>query len=244
MEQDFPEIFDRIETGLKIDFEGKQLACISKLVFFCGIRAKEIPALKIGDVIGKDDQIVREIKIKDAKSIHLNGAAFEAMQGYIADLRQRNSAFMQAGKPPFPSYRNVDKLKRDWRRFGLNYRTIKEAAYVHFLANERQKGTPDARIYKKGTRQLRVTARQFRAVATFNKIGPGEPVDNRMAREIMMLLEQAENLNKDVVDAEKTARDIMEGYEERLKRIRSDEVRERYEGFRSRFEKLLGFYLK
>jgi hypothetical protein len=126
----------------------------------------------------------------------------------------------------------------------MNYRKIKEAAYAHFLANERHKGTPDARLYNKGAKQLRVTVRQFRAVATFNKIGPGEPVDNRMAREIMMLLEQAEGLDKDAADVEETARDIMEKYEKRLNRIRSDEVRERYVGFRARFERLLGSYLK
>ena len=50
------DLFDRIEAGLRTEFEGKQLACISKLVFYCGVQAKEIPELRIRDVIGKDGE--------------------------------------------------------------------------------------------------------------------------------------------------------------------------------------------
>ena len=89
-----------------------------------------------------------------------------------------------------------------------------------------------------------MTTRQFRAVVTGNKIPPGVPVDNRCVDEIMMLLEKAESLDKDAPDAAEIAHSIMEGYEECLNRIRSDEVRERYEGLRFRFEELLGPYLK
>ena len=74
------DLFDRIETGLKTEFEGKQLSCISKLVFYCGVQAKEIPELRIRDVIGKDGEIIRKIKVKGARDINLNGAAFEAVR--------------------------------------------------------------------------------------------------------------------------------------------------------------------
>ena len=71
------DLFDRIEAGLKTEFEGKQLSCISKLVFYCGVQAKEIPELRIRDVIGKGGEIIRKIKVKGARDINLNGAAFE-----------------------------------------------------------------------------------------------------------------------------------------------------------------------
>ena len=74
------DLFDRIETGLKTEFEGKQLACISKLVFYCGVQAKEIPELRIRDVIGKDGEIIRKIKVKGARDINLNGAAIRGGQ--------------------------------------------------------------------------------------------------------------------------------------------------------------------
>ena len=238
------DLFDRIETGLKTAFEGKQLACISKLVFYCGVQAKEIPELRIRDVIGKDGEIICKIKVKGARDINLNGAAFGAVREYVADLLQKRPSLIQSHERLFPGYPNIDKLKRDWKRFGLNYRIIKEAGYVHYRDSERRKGTSDALINKKGAEQLRVTTRQFRAVVTGNKIPAGVPVDNRCVEEIMMLLEKAERLNKEAPNAAEIARSIMDEFEEYLNRIRSDEVREKYEGLRFRFEELLGPYLK
>jgi integrase len=238
------DLFDRIETGLKTEFEGKQLSCISKLVFHCGVQAKEIPELRIRDVMGKDREIIRKIKVKVGRDINLNGAAFKAVQDYIADLRQKRPSLIQGHERLFPGYPNIDKLKRDWKRFGLNYRIIKEAGYVHYRDSERRKGTSGALINKKGAEQLRVTTRQFRAVATGNKITAGMPVDNRCVDEIMRLYDEAQNLDKSAPIAAEIAHSKMDEFEEWLNGIRSDEDRERYEGFRSRFEELLRPYLK
>ena len=213
--KDMLDLFDRIETGLKTEFEGKQLSCISKLVFYCGVQAKEIPELRIRDVIGKDGEIIRKIKVKGARDINLNGAATEAVRKYVADLRQKRPSLMQGQERLFPGYPNIDKLKRDWKRLGTDCRSIKEAGYIHYRDSERRKGTSDALINKKGAEQLRVTTRQFRAVATGNKIPAGVPVDNRCVDEIMMLLEKAERLDKDAPDAAEIAHSIMEEYEER-----------------------------
>ena len=120
--QDMLKLFDRIETGLKTEFEGKQLACISKLVFYCGVQAKEIPELRIRDVIGKDGEIIRKIKVKGGRDINLNGAAVEAVRKYVADLRQKRPSLMQGQERLFPGYPNIDKLKRDWKRFGTDCR--------------------------------------------------------------------------------------------------------------------------
>jgi integrase len=238
------DLFDRIETGLKTEFEGKQLSCISKLVFYCGVQAKEIPELRIRDVIGKGGEIIRKIKVKGARDINLNGAAFKAVQDYIADLRQKRPSLTHDQERLFPGYPNIDKLKRDWKRFGLNYRIIKEAGYVHYRDSERKKGTSDALINKKGAEQLRVTTRQFRAVVTGNKIPAGVPVDNRCVDEIMMLLEKAESLDKSAPHFSEIAHSIMERFEGCLNRIRSEEVRKRCDGFRPRFVKMLRAYLK
>ena len=238
------DLFDRIEAGLRTKFEGKQLACISKLVFYCGVQAREIPELRIRDVLGKDGEIIRKIKIEGGRDINLNGASFKAVQDYIADLRQKRPSLMQGHERLFPSYRNIDKLKRDWKRLGTDCRSIKEAGYVHYRDSEREKGTSDALINKKGAEQLRVTTRQFRAVVTGNKIPAGVPVDNRCVDEIMMLLEKAEGLDKSAPNASESAHSIMERFEGCLNRIRGDEVRERYDGFRSRFVKMLRPYLK
>jgi hypothetical protein len=238
------DLFDRIETGLKTEFEGKQLSCISKLVFYCGVQAKEIPELRIRDVIGKDGEIIRKIKVKGGRDINLNGAAFGAVREYVADLHQRRPSLTHDQERLFPGYPNIDKLKRDWKRFGLNYRIIKEAGYVHYRDSERQKGTSDALIYKKGAEQLRVTTRQFRAVVTGNKIPAGVPIDNRCVDIIIRLYCEAERLDKSASNAAESAHSIMDEFEECLNRMRSDEVRERYDGFRPRFVKMLRPYLK
>jgi integrase len=228
--QDMLDLFDRIETGLKTEFEGKQLSCISKLVFYCGVQAKEIPDLRIRDVIGKDGEIIRKINVKGGRDINLNGAAVEAVGKYFADLRQKRPSLMQGQERLFPDYPNIDKLKRDWKRFGLNYRIIKQAGYVHYRDSERRKGTRDALINRKGAEQLRVTTRQFRAVATGNKIPAGVPIDNRCVEEIVRLYGEAQNLDKSAPNASESAHSIMDEFEECLNRIQSDEVRERYDG--------------
>jgi hypothetical protein len=180
------------------------------------VLANEVPKLKVGDVIGKDGAINRTIKVA-VREIHLNLAALEAVEHYIADLRQKLPSFMHRKAGLFPSYRNTDKLKRDLKRFDTNVRTIKEAGYFHYYRNEKSEGTRETRIYEKGAEQLRVTDRQFRAVVTGEKIKPGKTVDTRSIDEILGLLEEAERLDKNAPDAEENARSIMDQIREKFK---------------------------
>ena len=203
--QQFLQLIERIQTESKNRFEGLQLACIAKLVYFCGVLANEIPKLKVGDVVGKDGAINRTIIRNDAAEIHLNADVVEAVEHYIADLRQKLPSFMHLKARLFPSYRNIDKLKRDLKRFDTDCRTIKEAGYFHYYRNEKSEGTRETRIYEKGAEQLRVTDRQFRAVVTGEKIKPGKTVDRRSIDEILGLLEEAERLDKNAPDAEENA---------------------------------------
>jgi hypothetical protein len=89
-----------------------------------------------------------------------------------------------------------------------------------------------------------VTTRQFRAVVTGNKIHAGVPVDYRCVDEIVRLYGEAQNLDKSAPNATEKAKDIMASFEGCLNRMRSDAVRKRYDGFRSRFVKMLNPYLK
>jgi hypothetical protein len=237
--QQFLQLIARIQTESKNRFEGLQLACITKLVHFCGVLANEVPKLKVGDVIGKDGAINRTIKRGDDREIHLNLAALEAVEHYIADLRQKLPSFMHRKAGLFPSYRNTDKLKRDLKRFDTNCRTIKEAGYFHYYRNEKSEGTRETRIYGKGAEQLRVTDRQFRAVVTGEKIKPGKTVDRRSIEEILGLLEEAERLDKNAHDAGEKARSIMESYEKSLKCIRNKDLRKNYKKVRRDLKKAL-----
>jgi hypothetical protein len=112
--------------------------------------------------------------------------------------------------------------------------------YRKGLAAGRSKGW----IYESGSRQKRISEREFQAVVTGNKIPAGVPVDNRCVDEIVRLYGEAQNLDKSALNAAEIAHSIIDEFEGCLNRIRSDEVRERYDGFRPRFVKMLRPYLK
>lgn len=226
--QQFLQLIERIQTESKNRFEGSQLSCIAKLIYYCGVLANEIPKLKVGDVVGKDDVIIRKIKSRDIGEISLNDTALEAVEQYIADLRNKLPSFMLVKASLFPSYRNTDKIKRDLKRFNTDCRTIKEAGYFHYYRNEKSKGTRDTLIYKRGATQLRVSDRQFRAVVSGDKIKPGKSVDTRSIDEIMGLLEEADHLDKNAPNADEIAHRIMEKFDSSVKNIRSTEIREIY----------------
>ena len=242
--QQFLQLIERIQTESENRFEGLQLACIAKLVFFCGVLANEIPKLKVGDVIGKDGAINRTIKRSGAAEIHLNTDMLGAVEHYIAELRKKLPSFMHLKARLFPSYRNIDKLKRDLKRFDTDCRTIKEAGYFHYYRKERSEGTRETQIYKKGAKQLRVTDRQFRAVVTDEKIKPGKTVDRRSTDEILGLLEEADRLDKNAPDAEEKARSIMERYEKSLKCILNKDLRKSYKKVRRDLKKALFPHIK
>lgn len=191
--------------------------------------AYEIPMLKVGDVVNKDGEIIRTIEIVDTRKIYLKGASLEAVEQCIAGLRQKLPSFTHRKAGLFPSYRNTDKIKRDLKRFDTDCRTIKEAGYFHYYQNEKSKGFSDTLIYKRGAAQLRVTDRQFRAVANRDKIKPGKSVDTRSTEEIMGLLEEAGRLDKKVPDAGEIARNIMDRFEKSVGNIRNKEVRDEYD---------------
>ena len=226
--QAFLQLIERIRVGSKTSFEGEQLCCISQLVYYCGVLAREIPKLKVGQVVGKDGSIIGAIDSSGARTIHLNDEALAALERYIAQMRQKLPSFMHRQAGLFPGYRNTDKLKRDLNRFGTTCSIIKEAGYFHFYRKEKGKGTRETRIYEWGAEQMRVTARQFRAVVTGSKIRPGMSVDNRSVEELMRLLEEADHLDKNAPDAPAIARGIMARFKQIMASIRNQETRDNY----------------
>jgi len=243
--QQFLQLIERIQTEPKNRFEGSQLTCIAKLVYFCGVLAQEIPKLKVGDVIDKDGEIIRTVESIGARKIYLKGCALETVRHYIAALRQMLPSFMHLKARLFPSYRNTDKLKRDLKRYDTDCRTIKDAGYSYYYRNEKSEGNRETLIYKRGARQLRVTDRQFRAVANRNKIKPGKSVDTCSVDEIMALLDEAGSLDKKAPDAANIARSIMDRFENSVRNIRKKEVRDDYEGaVRCSLKKLLAPLIK
>ena len=70
-------------------------------------------------------------------------------------------------------------------------------------------------------------------MALNSKIPAGKSVDERCVEEIVSLQEQAEHLNKKDPNGGREAQQILEKFDETVRKIRSDELRERYGGTRS-----------
>jgi integrase len=230
--QSLVQLFDRMETDSSMMFAGKQLACISKLVFYCGVQQGEITKLLIRDVIDNSGNIIREIHKFD-KSIFLTDDVAEFINRHIAEMGNRNPTLVKRRSPLFPSYRNTRKLRRHWESFGVTYLQIHHAGIHYYYQMGLAAGKSKGRIYETGGLQKRISARQFQAIALNTKISDGKSVDDRCVEEIMRLEEQAEHLNKKDPNARSEAQHILEKFDETVRKIQSDELREEYGSLRS-----------
>ena len=236
--QNFNQLIVRIETAPTLKFAGKQLACISKLVFFCGVQPPEIPKISIRDVIDNDGNTIRTISKFD-KPIFLTDEVAESMDRHIKDMSGRNPTLVKRRSPLFPSYRNTRKLRRHWKSFGITYLQIHHVGIHYYYQMGLAAGRSKGQIYETGGRQKRISARQFQAVALNSKIPAGRSVDERCVGEIMRLEEQAEQLNKKDPNARREAQIILKKFHETVRKIRSDELREEYGSLRSKLDGLL-----
>jgi hypothetical protein len=225
-------LFNRMETDSSTMFAGKQLACISELVFYCGIQQGEILKLLIRDVIDNDGNIIREMNKFD-KPIFLTDEVAESLFRHIAEMGILNPILVKRRSPLFPAYPNTRKLARHYKKFGTSYIEIHHAGIHYYYQTGLAAGRSKGQIYEIGARQKRITARQFQAVALNSKIPVGRSVDERCVEEIVNLQEQAERLNKNDPNARREAQQILEKFDTAVRKIRSDELRERYGEVRS-----------
>jgi len=235
--QSLVQLFHRMETDSSIIFAGRQLSCISKLLFYCGIQQGEILKLLIRDVLDNGGNVIQLIR-KFGIPILLTPEVTESIVSHIRDMAGRNPTLVQRRSPLFPSYRNTRKFRRHWKSFGTTYLQIHHAGIHYYyqmgLAASRSKGW----IYETGGRQKRISARQFQAVALNSKIPRGKSVDERCIEEIVNLQEQAERLNKKDPNVRREAQIILEKFDATVRKIQSDELREEYGSLRSKLDYL------
>jgi hypothetical protein len=236
--QSFMQLFDRMETDSSMVFAGKQLACISKLVFYCGVQEGEIPELLIRDVLDNDGNIIRVIRKFD-KEIFLTDQVAESIVRHIAEMGSRNPSLLKRRSPLFPAYRNTRKIRRHWSSFGTAYIQIHHAGIHYYYRMGLEDGKSKGRIYETGSRKKRISARQFQAIALNSKIPAGRSVDDRCVNEILSLMEQAERINTKDSNAQKEARRILAKFDETVQKIRSTGLRIQYGSLRSNFHTLL-----
>ena len=114
--QSFMQLFDRMEADSSLKGAGRQLACIAKLIFYCGVKEGEIPELTIRDVIDKDGNIIRVIR-KFSKPIMLTDDIERCIAKHIDEMNTRNPSLVKRRSPLFPSYPNTRKIKRHLKTF-------------------------------------------------------------------------------------------------------------------------------
>jgi hypothetical protein len=229
------QLSDRMETGSSMKAAGKQLACISKLVFYCGVQQREIPELLIRDVLDNDGNIIRVIRKFD-KEIFLTDQVAESIVRHIEEMGSRNSSLVKRRSPLLPAYRNTRKLRRHWNSFGTSNIQIHHAGIHYYYRMGLEDGKSKGRIYETGSRQKRISARQFQAIALNSKIPAGRSVDNQCIDEILSLMEQAERINTKDSNAQKEARRILAKFDETVQKVRSTRLRETYGSLRSNLE--------
>ena len=138
----YNELFQRIRKYPKNKFQGEQLECISKLVFFGGFQRQQIPELRVRDVFDGNGKALDKItKLK--KEIILSDEMKRALEDYYSDLKSRRPSFTNRTRPLFPNYRTVRRLRLHWKKIGTGYTQIKG----------------DAKLYKKEEEQRRCEER-------------------------------------------------------------------------------------
>ena len=236
--QSFGHIFDRMVTDSSFKGTGKQLACISKLVFYCGVQEREVPKLLIRDVLDNEGNIITEIR-KFEKPIFLTDEVAGSIARHIDEMSSRNPSLVKRRSPLFPAYRNTRKLRRHWKLFGTTCTKIHHAGIHYYYQMGLTDGVPKGQIYGSGSLQKRISERQFQAVALNQKIPAGKSIDDRCVDEILGLMEQAERINSKDPNAKKEARRILAEFNKNVRKIRSTKLRERYGSLRSNFDTLL-----
>ena len=240
-----PKLFDQMKNTSKRLIPGKQLACISQLVFYSGIRKKEVPILKICDVVDTGCNIKKSISVSVfKKNIILNSIMMEEMRSYIDDLKNLTSSPTNQSDWLFPNYRNEKKLWRHWKEFNIKYIDIFHAGIKDYWANGRTSGILKNTIIADGSKQLRITEREFKAIVYGQKIPAGKTIDHHCSMRILELLEEAEKIKKSEPDSKQKATNILNQFNESLKKFKSQNMRKSYEQVRPKFNSLLDPFLK
>ena len=240
--QSFVQLFDRMEADLSLKGAGRQLACIAKLIFYCGIKEGEIPELTIRDVLDKDGNIIRIIR-KFGQPIMLTDEIERCIAKHIDEMKTRNPSLVKRRNPLFPSYPNTRKIKRHLIKFGTTYVQIHHAGIHYYYQKGLAAGRTKGWIYESGSRQKRISIRQFQAVALNSKIPAGVSVDNRYVDEIIRIFDAAERLDKNDPDAKKKATYLIKKYKKVLQQFRSKNLKNSYNAELPRLEIILASHL-
>jgi len=161
--KDCLKFFGEVETSKIPRIDGKAMACALRLVFYAGVKKKEIPFLKIRDIKLKNGQPVQidpgPLDIK-GKFIELPVSAQEALIDYLKDLLPKGEV-MEENSKLFPAYVGDSGMKKFDRHLQALQGSLGYSQWVRFK-DIRKLGKRYHRYLEKKNRTERSTAEQFR----------------------------------------------------------------------------------
>ena len=191
---EFNKLCKEIEENSNQKIDGKALACICKLLFFGGLLRKEIPILKIGDLVDQYGKVVEKIRCFP-DPISLSGEMQSEIESYIEYLKERDPALVNPESPLLPDYPYEEKAYRHLRdNFYKNFKDIRQDGIKHLNYQYREAGIEEQKAYKKVAKQFRLSPREIRDVV-HSKIQPaGKTKDYRAQYRIFQLFDEVESL--------------------------------------------------
>jgi hypothetical protein len=251
--QQFNSLLKNIQKSKAAKISRPELICITQLVFYSGVLEKEINGLQVSDVIdagGNVKDVVKSKKVLSKKSkgniveIILTVHAKSAIDGYLAEMKQKNPTLVMKRKPLFPSYNDNRKLRRHWKDFSTNFTEIRQGGMKFYYTSNISSGTPLSQTYLEGGELFRVTPRDYYAVVSNKKIRSGKDVhDEKQIDDLLKQLENAERIGPNSPMAQSQAAEILHKANKALAKIINHRTRRDYASIVSNIAKKLASHI-
>ncbi len=178
-----------------------ELCCITQLVYYSGIRQKEIVDLRVLDVVDVNGDVKAVITnkaiIKKKKPIIFPDQARNAIRVYLAVMERKSPVLIMKRKTLFPTYNDERTLRRHWNKVYTSFSEIREGGMISHFIREGLIHEMLGKIYEKGSEIYRIDPRQFYAVIANKKILSGKDVnDNRCIVKMLESLEQIQKIDR------------------------------------------------
>ena len=142
---------------------GNELACAAVLIYGGGLMRKELPTLKIKDVLNQKGEISDMLNIGE-EEIHLPAWVKEELQQYVGHVRRQNRDQLDPEAPLFPSYASEKRIYRHLKKHLGTFHSLGRERVQSLYLEYRKAGIENEEAYEKVARQFRLTARRVRDV--------------------------------------------------------------------------------
>jgi len=210
-----------------------ELNCISQLVYYSGIRQKEVVILRVLDVVDVNGDvkvgITNKAIIKKEKQIIFPDQARNVVRAYLTIMESKNPILVMKRKPLFQTYNNERTLKHHWNKVYTSFSEIREGGMLSHFTRKNLKHEVLGQIYKEGSKIYRISSRQYYAVVAGKKIQSGKDVnDHRCIVKILESSEKIEKIDNKSPSANNDVTKLLAEANEAFEKIRNPENKNNY----------------